>query len=308
MFIGIVKFMTALEVENKLLPCKRGVKKITPELCCEVLAATNFKRNIRDMLECVAVLPVKEQARFRDVVLSTFDRREQPNDIAVLGKKLATAGGYSKELEEIAAFAKEGIYLKSAAGNPTWFVTAQEDFSMHNLARYPKMKFTGARAELKWAENVPEELDASMCDYVGLAWCDLQRMSALRFKEGAEVDFSNAENLPRNLDVSMCRKVNLDKCDLGRIKSLTFGAGAEVELCNAANLPEELDVSMCASVKLSECFLAVGKTVKFKNRAQMQQSGIKFPDGQCGKAVFAVKEEENELAAAAVAAKKRNGR
>ncbi len=306
MFVDITDFKGAIEVENMLRAYKRGEMKITPEVCFEVLEATNYKRNIRDMLECVAQLPVAEQAGFKDVVLSTFDNREQPNEVLILGKKLAVAGGYEATLGE-AAKIKDGDYLKSAVNVDKWFITAEENWYNKRLPICRKMMFIGKKPNLSVSDNLPEELDVSRCDEVALsncnlapfknlrfkagarvdlssAWlpedlnvsmcdevdlgaCDLAEIKNLKFKEGARVNLGGIKNLPKNLDVSMCDVVSLCASDLASVKNLRFKAGAKVNLREAKNLPEDLDVSMCDEVKLVGCDLAEIKNLKFKEGA-----------------------------------------
>ncbi len=269
MFVDITDFKGAIEVENMLRAYKRGEMKITPEVCLEVLAATNYKRNIRDMLECVAKLPVAEQAGFKDVVLSTFDNREQPNDVLVLGKKLAVAGGYEAELGEIAGVIQEGDYLKSEIHAEKWCVTAREDWSGENLLAYHRMKFIREKANLCDAKNLPEILDVSGCCEVSLNQCDLAGIRELRFKDGAAVYLCKARGLPKDFDMSMCDEVNLHKCDLASVKNLRFKAGAKVYLYEAKNLPEDLDVSMCDVVDLGKCDLVSVKNLRFKAEAKV---------------------------------------
>ena len=83
MFVDITDFKSALAVENLLTPYKKGrlspdkksrlpKEHITPDVCMEVLQSTNYARNIKDMLNCIAELPQSEQAQFKEVVLATF--------------------------------------------------------------------------------------------------------------------------------------------------------------------------------------------------------------------------------------------
>ncbi len=331
MFVDITDFKGAIEVENMLRPYKRGAEKITPEVCFEVLEATNYKRNIRDMLECVAKLPVAEQAGFKDVVLSTFDNREQPNDVLVLGKKLAVAGGYEDELNE-AAKIKDGDYLKSEIHAEKWCVTEQENWLKADLAAYEKMKFIGKKADLFCAKHLPENLDMSECEYVDMSNCDLSEIKNLKFKDGAEVLLPGAQNIPADLDVSMCKIVSLTDCDLADVKELKFGDGASaclvavvslpknldvskcsevdlslsdlagveelnfregavVDLQNAANLPEKLDVSMCGVVALLETDVSGVKMLRFEDEEQMADSNVRLPADWEGRLAFA--DEEN---------------
>ena len=60
---------------------------------------------MRDLLKLIAAFPKEEQGQFKDVVLTVFDKerdeRDQPNEIVVLGKKLAVSGGYEKKLNHV---------------------------------------------------------------------------------------------------------------------------------------------------------------------------------------------------------------
>ena len=121
MFVDISALKSPIVVENLLTPYKKGVvvrgvrqpkQKITPEVCREVLLSTNCARNIKDMLDCIAMLPIDEQLPFKDVVLAVFSNREQPHPIPQIGETLAKNSGYLADFEE-ARKLKEGIIIDS---------------------------------------------------------------------------------------------------------------------------------------------------------------------------------------------------
>ena len=106
MFVDIENPKTPLKVINILTAYDKGVvvkgvrqspKKLTPEVCFDILKSTNYPRCIRDMLQLIAKLPDEEQAQFKDVVLSCFDNRDQPADILQLGQEIAEKSGYGIE-------------------------------------------------------------------------------------------------------------------------------------------------------------------------------------------------------------------
>ena len=79
----------------------------TPDKARAIVDITNAPSFMRDLLKLIAAFPKEEQAQFKDVVLTVFDKerdwRDQPNEIVILGKKLAVSGGYEKELNEVLA-------------------------------------------------------------------------------------------------------------------------------------------------------------------------------------------------------------
>ena len=97
--MDIEDFKNAIAVENILTPYKKGrlapdkktrlpKEPITPEVCMEILKSTNYARNIKDMLLCIAELPSSEWAQFKEVVLATFERREQPYEVVKIGEHI----------------------------------------------------------------------------------------------------------------------------------------------------------------------------------------------------------------------------
>jgi hypothetical protein len=122
-------------------------------------------------------------------------------------------------------------------------------------------------------------------DEVYLSYCDLSKVKALKFKEGAEVDLVNAKKLPKDLDVSLCSKVDLRYCDLEGLK-LKFREGAVVDLSSTGNLPKDLDVSMCSKVELCCCDLSGVKQIKFRNMRQYEESRM-GKEHFCGEVVYA---------------------
>ena len=76
---------------------------------------------------------------------------------------------------------------------------------------------------------------------------------------------------------------------------MRFKEGAKVDFSKAKNLPSQLDVSMCSHVKFFECNLKNVEQLVFKNREQMEESGIKLPDDWKGKLVFAEQKKGRNL-------------
>ena len=352
MFVDIKNPKTPLKVANILTAYDKGVvikgvrqspKKLTPEVCFDILKSTNYPRCIRDMLTCIAKLPDGEQAQFKEVVLSCFDNREQPEPIFQLGQELAEKSSYGIEFAQVQKI-KEGLFLSSDAVCKESEFT-NEDFSAYDKVVYlsdKKIQFgkdvkfpknmdvskcdevnfnwcdlqgvqsirfkDGAKVYLNGAKNLPENLDFSMCDEVKLSGCDLSEQPNLCFKEGAKVDLSWAKNLPSNLDFSICDEVDLSYCNLSEQPHLRFKDGARVDLREAKNLPRNLDFSMCDEVDLHYCNLRRVQKLVFKNREQMEESGAELPYKWEGKLVFTDEQQQTPSLGLAMSAKVKSGR
>ena len=277
MFVDIENYKSPLKVENMLTPYSKGLvvngvrqpkEKITPQVCFEVLRSTNAPRNIKNMLQCIADLPPSEQAQFKDVVLSTFDNREQPNtqphNIVLLGRKLAQASGYEKELVEVHKI-KEGEFLLSASQLNKIFISFKNSFFDDDFSAYNKVIFLSSEKitfdiGVKFPKHLefPNSSDVFFDgDIVLSARCGgFKNVQSMLFKDGAKVDLSGGAFLPENLDLSRCSNVNLSGCDLCKQSNLRFKDGAIVNLSRVQNLPTNLDLSHCSEVNLSDCDLS----------------------------------------------------
>ncbi len=283
MFVDITDFKSALAVENMLTPYKKGrlssdkktrlpKEKITPEVCMEVLRSTNYARNIKDMLLCIAELLASEQAQFKDVVLATFSNREQSNDIIVLGKKLAVANGYEQKLSE-AQKLNDGKFLLSASrlsygvkrqemsvfgenfdGIDKLICTSDKDISMllSDIALPPMLEFPNSPHVMLMCSN----------------WADIKQ---IKLKEGAEICFSRTDVLPVGLDLSMCSKVTVDVVDEHELKKLNHLNGKLAFFKNAENYDDStlLDLTPFDEITLSFCSYKGKPNMRFKDGAKL---------------------------------------
>ena len=90
--------------DKEFHPGGKDGQPFAPEKARAIVDITNAPPFMRDLLKLIAAFPKEEQGQFKDVVLTVFDKerdwRDQPNEIVVLGKKLAVSGGYEAELNE----------------------------------------------------------------------------------------------------------------------------------------------------------------------------------------------------------------
>ena len=254
MFVEINnKYKSAIEIEG-LIQRTRNDGKITPEFAMEILSLTNHRSNIKKLVKAIKdkCTTKEEILPYKDFIVSCVDSREVSEEALADLQEMATLCGCEKEFEE--ANGKPKLYGKFDCNN-TIIVKSKEEL------------------EALEGENLKVYFDAGK---VVLESCDLSKVKALKFREGAEVNLKRAKNLPRYLDLSQCSKVNLEKCNLDGL-NLKFREGADVDLGFSKNLPKDLDVSMCSWVDLSYCDLR-GLNLKFREGAKVYLIGCEnFP-------------------------------
>lgn len=248
MFVGIEDYKGAIAVENILTPYKKGrlapdkktrlpKEPITPEVCMEVLRSTNYARNIKDMLECIADLPKAQQAQFKDVVLATFSNREQPSDVLFLGKKLAYVSGYTKEFYAVKEL-KAGDFIASAVKPAKSYLHLKGLGHLpEDLSEYEELVCRGGSPEFAYVKKMPKtlkfencmtaRLDANALEGVenivchkvdtlslkGRQWYEKGGGEALKRLECADCDFITLENItfaqPPVVKISGCNHLAL---------------------------------------------------------------------------------------------------
>ena len=286
MFVDIENPKSVLAIENLLIPYKRGrvapdkksylpKELITSDICWEVLRSTNTPRSIKNMLSCIAELPSSEQSQFKDVVLATFSNREQPNDILVLGKKLAHVSNYEAEFTD-AQKLKEGKFIFSSLSPSFGLVTQQNSFADENLSAYLKV-ICLTHEEVKLKENVkfPKILEFPNSSSVLFSHCNLIDVERIRFRENADVKFHWMKNFPADMELSHCASVYFNSC----VVPDNIRLCDKVTFMSMRKIPENCDFSHCSYVDLSYSSLANLKNIRFKDNSTVILKGASdLPD------------------------------
>ena len=240
------KDKSPIELED-LIQRTRNNGEITPEFAMKILSLTNFNSNIKKLVRAIKdkckskedILP------YKDFIVSCVDSRKVSEEALADLHEMATLCGCENEFE--VANDKPKFYGK--------FDCNKIDVKVVKSIE----KFKALRGE-----NLKVYFYA---DEVYLRSCNLSKVKALKFKEGAVVYLIEAKNLPKDLDVSMCSKVDLRYCDLEGL-NLKFREGAVLYLSEAYNLPKDLDLSQCSKVDLFRCDLE-GINLKFREGAEV---------------------------------------
>lgn len=89
-------------VNKTFHPEGKNGDKFTPAKAKEIINITNAPPFMRDLLKLIASCPKEEQKDYKSIVLEIFNEQRhskaQPNEVIILGKKLAVSGGYEEEL------------------------------------------------------------------------------------------------------------------------------------------------------------------------------------------------------------------
>ena len=336
MFVDIENFKSVIAVENILTPYQKGrvtpdkksrlpKEHITPQVCMQILKSTNNPVNIKHMLECIKHLPQAEQAKFKEIILATFTQREQPQAILDLGKELAIANGFERELD-VARKIKEGDFLLSSSKLARGLMTRETQLSDKDFSSYDKLVATAMNVYFHGDGKLPEILEFPNAQIVDLSWCNMQGVRKITANEQAKICLDSTWNLGTDVEFGACKEIlvsNYDKAQFERwkyphnaltfysyedlegevdlslfhkvdmqvlsckdVSDMRFAEGADVHMSGVVNLPKKLDFSQCSEVVLNDCDLSNVNQIIFKNRAQMQESKLVLPKKWKGRISF----------------------
>ena len=294
MFVDITDLKSALAVENILMPYKKGrlssdkkmrlpKEKITSQVCMDVLRSTNYARNIRDMLLCIAELPQVEQVPFKDVVLATFVGREQPEEIIELGRKLARLSDYEDKFSE----AENGVhtfYLASAPQRSIVFKTDEGNLFGMDFASYDKLicktdkvLYLGRSTDPDSDDYTPPVtlspvIEAPMCsvvDFGGEGRCDGTKLRKLILAKDGDVYMQGVYPLPEQLEISDCEKIVVGNRDMTLYQNWKYRPDALFYRSSIETFSGLVDFSGFGGIDISSCDFEPNTQIKLRAGAKI---------------------------------------
>ena len=100
MFVKIHNMdMSVIDIDG-WIKRRRNENGMSPEFAMEVLSKTNHYGNIKTVLNCIEKLPLEEQIKYKEFVVSAVCYRETSKDTFDRLLKLAVDGGYENYFAE----------------------------------------------------------------------------------------------------------------------------------------------------------------------------------------------------------------
>ena len=304
MFVDIENFKSAIGVENLLMPYAKGrlapdkksrlpKEHITPDVCLEVLKSTNNPVNIKHMLECIAEIiddvSAYEQISFKNIVLATFERREQPYEVVKIAENIAERFMFDGTLRKLIYIADEkkrgwykkpqdGEYILSAPNVKRARIFVDDVMTSLDLQKFDKMVVYNY-----WAYKIedcvlPEVLEFPYPSSMEFHDDDFEHVKQCRFNGMRKVKLFNCKNLKMDLDVAQCDVFEVHDCDLQGVNNIILKDGVEACFDEVQNLPAHLDIAKCQKVQFCLCDFAEFDNAQFRENADVTLSSCyNFP-------------------------------
>ena len=304
MFVDIENFKSAIGVENLLMPYAKGrlapdkksrlpKEHITPDVCLEVLKSTNNPVNIKHMLECIAEIiddvSAYEQISFKNIVLATFERREQPYEVVKIGEHIAERFMFDGTLRKLIYIADEkkrgwykkpqdGEYILSAPNVKRARIFVDDSVTSQNLQKFDKMTVYNSFAYKIENCVLPEVLEFPSSSSMEFHDDDFSQVKKWRFNGMRKVKLFNCKNVQMDLDVAQCDVFEVHECDLQGVNNIILKDGVEACFYKVQNLPSQLDIAKCQKVQFCLCDFAEFDNAQFRENADVTLSSCyNFP-------------------------------
>ena len=290
MFVDIDEYKGAIAIENLLMPYKKGrldadkhtrlpKEPITPEICYLVLQSTNYARNIKDMLLCIAELPEVEQAKFKDIVLSAFDNRCQPEPVVEVGRNLAKTSHY-EDTFELMLLSHQGDMLKSEPNALKNYVSSENVYQailknyngrLENLTDYDKLlclihndEFLSDYSSSCNHFKYPKIVEIPFANEISLRFADMSNTQKIVTHENAIVDLCDAVGLHENLEIPNAKEIRVSTTDIDLLQTWKCQDNALTLHLRGNKILYEKDFSLMG--KLEFFFCDFEKTAKILTR------------------------------------------
>ncbi|MBQ8750773.1 MAG: hypothetical protein IJZ30_03965 [Alphaproteobacteria bacterium] len=187
-----------------------------------ILSQTNDFHVIKAMLNKINKLDVDEKKKYKDVVISMFDRRIQRDSEKEIGLNIAKECGFIKELNEVIEYT-DGIGYQSKAGASEKVLVIDNWLNSYdNICGYDVVMVVGEVERFRCSNKLEGVVDLRELKNADFTFCDLSKVKDFKFSEKNAVNMQRAI-LPQCLDVSQCGHIYIGwNTDISNVKMIKF--------------------------------------------------------------------------------------
>ncbi len=224
MFVKIHNMdMSVIDIDG-WIKRRRNENGMSPEFAMEVLSKTNHYGNIKTVLNCIEKLPLEEQIKYKEFVVSAVCYRETSKDTFDRLLKLAVDGGYENYFAENNNIGiKSIIYKKDDC--KVFLIGHMEEFST-DMKMYDSLAIDsrtlwekgGGALEFS-ASGLPKRVsfeEWSEYSFSNSCFEGVKELNLGGYSESAK--FENIEIMPERVVIDNINDVRFSHCDFSKIK------------------------------------------------------------------------------------------
>lgn len=197
-------------------------EEFSVDVCNEILAKTNDFHVIKAMLNKINKLDVDEKKKYKDVVISMFDRRIQRDSEKEIGLNIAKECGFIKELNEVIEYTDGIGYLPKVGASEKVLVIDNWLNSYDNICGYDVVMVVGEVERFRCSNKLEGVVDLRELKNADFTFCDLSKVKDFKFSRKNSVNMKKG-TIPEYLDVSECGKICIGwTSDMSNVKMIKF--------------------------------------------------------------------------------------
>lgn len=203
-----------------------------------ILSQTNEFHVIKAMLNKINKLDVDEKKKYKDVVVSMFDRRVQRDSEKELALNIAKECGFEKELNGVIDYTDGIGYLPKVGASEKVLVIDNWLNSYDNICGYDVVMVVGEVERFRCSNKLEGVVDLRELKNADFTFCDLSKVKDFKFSRKNSVNMKRAI-LPKCLDVSRCGHIYIGwTSDMSNVKMIKF---RDKEQMLKANIDKDWD-------------------------------------------------------------------
>ena len=197
-------------------------EELNIEASKSILSKTNDFRVTKAMLNKINKLDVGEKKKYKDVVISMFDRRVQRDSEKELAFSIANECGFEKELKRVIDYTDGIGYPPKVGASEKVLVIDNWLNSYDNICGYDVVMVVGEVERLRCSNKLEGVVDLRELKNADLTFSDLSKVKDFKFSEKNAVNMKRAI-LPKCLDVSRCGHIYIGwNTDMSNVEMIKF--------------------------------------------------------------------------------------
>lgn len=270
--------LSPISIDAMIKTRRNQEKNITPELALDILRYTNHLGNIKPILKEIQKLPLEEQLKYKEFVLSAISHRMCSQEVTNILVKLALDGDYIQEFMDTNSHTKLYFPQTCKAINIHHRSKSNEDFSSYDTLI--------SRSNYNYRPSIeiekcilPSYISLPNCSKISLTNNNYDNVKEMCFSSVEEISFNHqsVSQFPDKIDLSSCRKATFFYSNLSGLKSIKVPNNMILEITGCCYLPEIMHLNDLSTVDIHSAFNTTKELIVENTNVVSLDSSTRLP-------------------------------
>ncbi len=238
--------LSPISIDAMIKTRRNQEKTITPELALDILRYTNHLGNIKPILKEIQKLPLEEQLKYKEFVLSAISHRIHSEQTQKVLYTLASNLGYEDVFESIDEIPKLYFPISCKVFECTDSNYQNENFSQYDtILRHNKIIINFVKCIL------PQYVSLVNVDNILFLDCDFDNTREINFATSESIQFQECQKLPQKIDASQNTNLDFWNCNLSDVREIITAPQMSLKIRLSTNLPKNIHLKDLCLLQIS---------------------------------------------------------